>query len=319
MTLESEFAASNHQKLNYVVKIGSTFFSKHPVDSGLVIDADKIGMVDNFTVEPVRLDLTRVKTPINNTVIKMIDKDEVFTAFMGNSDNSLMAESIETFLGTITGSFDFSDYIKINDYTVRSITKQDSFYSIKAASQESRMQTPFFDVRGDLDVAINDSATTIIVNTGTDIFETSNQLKIDDEFMSYSGKSFSAGKTTFTGVGRGDLSSTAASHGVGSIVEQVTKIEDNPITILLQLILSGSGTSIYDVLHDGLEISDTLIDVAGFETVRDNFFPADTFRLFLYSEVTGNALKFLEDELLVPNNIRFINTTLGNKFGSMIT
>ena len=59
---------------NLVVKFETDtpfYISKHQVDSGLTIDADKIGLVDSFTVNPVQVDLLRSTQTINKTQIKI--------------------------------------------------------------------------------------------------------------------------------------------------------------------------------------------------------------------------------------------------------
>ena len=313
MTLISEVKASKNYLINLVVKIGDTYFSKRQVDSGLTVDSDKVGMIDGVTINPTVIDLTRTKTSINNSTINMLD-NEVFTAFIGASENSLIRESVDIYMGLNTGSFAWSDYVLVSSYTVKNITKKGNIYTISAVSKTNIMQAPLFDQKGTLTSGITDSQTSIDVDSSDDIFQTANYLKIDNEFISYSGKSYSSGVTTFTGCTRGTLGSDAAAHTQGTIAYEVTEIEDNPVDILLQIMISGSGGgSPYDVLHDGLAIDEAFIDITKFEYIRDNFFVSDEFRFYLYD--ISNVLDFVEAEILQPNNLRFVESENGISIG----
>ncbi len=321
MSLQDKLDESLKYRLNLVVEIDGTFFSKKQVDTdtgdligtGSKIDTDKVGMISIVKLNPTQIDLTRIKTTINSTMITITDKNNVFSIFRGNSANGLIGSEIRIYLGVLKPlgvDFDFADYDKLNDYLIKDIDKTDGGYRIKAVAQTNLMKTPLFDVKGVLATAIDASATTIVANTDGDDFETSNFLKLEDEFMTYSAKSFAAGQTTFTGVVRAQLGSFATSHAIGIDVQQVTEVEENGVDILLQVLLSGSGTSIYDVLHDGLAIPDTKIDVAAIEKVRDDFFSTDPdFKLYFYD--LADTLTFIEKHLLIPLNSRFVETLGG--------
>jgi len=69
--------------------------------------------------------------------------------------------------------------------------------------------------------------------------------------------------------------------------------------------ISNGGGGTYDVLPDGLGISPSKINVAQIEAIRTQFFPSDTYRFYLYE--LGNALEFLETEILQATNTRFIS------------
>lgn len=49
---------------NIVIKIGSVYYSQKQPDSGLKIDENKVGIVLNVSVSPVKYDILRSSTPI---------------------------------------------------------------------------------------------------------------------------------------------------------------------------------------------------------------------------------------------------------------
>jgi len=81
--------------------------------------------------------------------------------------------------------------------------------------------TDFYDGADQLDGAINDSVTTITVDD-TSSFQSSGVIRIEDELISYSGKT----ATTFTGCTRGFSFSTAVSHNDNTVVTE-TEILDS--------------------------------------------------------------------------------------------
>jgi len=320
MSFESLLAAGNENKLNIVVAIGETpvYFSKHQVDSGLVIDADKVGLVDTATINPTAVDLRTIKSSINSTTITIKDDAEnqpnsnIFTNFMQQETaNSLIEEPISLYLGLVDLAFDFSDYVRLNEYIVKEVTLASSVYKIKAKSLTDNFRRPFFNVRAQLTADINSIIQTITVATEADVFEEANYMRIGDEIIQWTAgnKTFAGNVTVFTNVVRGALGSTAESHSADTVTSQLTELEGNPIDMFLQLALSGSGTSIYDVLHDGLGIPDTKINVSAIEAIKGTFFAADQFRLYL-GEIES-ALDFIESEILLPNNLRIIETQSG--------
>ena len=326
MSFQTELDARLQYKLNYVVKIGSEWFSKHQVDSdtgdiigtGSGIPSSNVGLVDSVTANGTAIDLTRIKSVIDSTTIKIVEDetDQTFTKFMGANDNTLQNEDVEIYLGIIDisgGTFDFASYQKVNDYLINGISLSNSTYSIRATSRTHRFKVGIFDVSKELKTSISNTDTTLTVsNTENDVYPDEGFLKIEDEYMEYTSGNKShnptTDETTFSSLTRGSLGSTAASHAAGLAVSEYTELEDNPITILLQLLLSGSGASgagaPYDVLHDGFAVDESLVDIAGMESIRTDFFSTDTFRLYI-GEIT-DGLAWVESHLLLPNNIRFV-------------
>lgn len=326
MSLQTELDAVNQYKVNLVVGIGDTptYFSKRAVDSGLTVDANKIGLIHDVKVNPTSVNLTRIRSSINSTTVTIYDgleEAQVFTVFMGTDANALIGQSIKVYIGLNTsGGFAFADYVLLNAYVIRSIAKSGASYKIRATSLTFDWARPFFSTKATLNTAINDTDTTWLVDTATDIFQTAattGRLRISGgdstEFVQYTGKSFAASITTFTGVARADLSSTAAAFAIGASIDEVKKLRDDPITLYLQLLLSGSGAvgagAAYDVLHDGLAVDEDDIDIAAIEQIRTDFYSGDTFTLYLYD--IENALKYLETRFFTPNQLRPIETSGG--------
>jgi hypothetical protein len=299
----------NNYKVNFVAEFivegTSYYFSKYQVDTGLVIPDDNVGLLNEVSVQPAQVDLRSVRTSVPATTLKIIDIDLIFTKFIGSDTSALQGREVRIYIGLKTGSFDFSDYIQQSRYFVRRVRQQGDKWSISCRGTTDEIQKRTFTIQGNLLTAMSDVTTSAVVTTGQDIFQTTGTIKIGDEFMQYSSKSFNAGVTTFTSLSRGDLNSEIVSHEAGDAVFQVERIEDeNPITILLQILLStGQGTNgSYDVLTDGIGIPEANILVSKFETIRSDFFAADEFSLYLYD--IENTLKYLEKEIFQANNVR---------------
>lgn len=318
MTVQNELDTKNAHRTNVVIEINGTFFSKHQVDAdsgdligtGSGVPSANLGLVSMPKTNPIRLDLTKVKTSINTTTFIITDKQvsKVFSTFIGNSDDALIGQDVTIYFGFVGVSMDFSEYVKSN-YVITNITQTGLAYTLSATSKRDRFQVPTFNQSGYVQASITASSTSVTVTTGTDKFQSTGGLKISDEFMTYTGKSFSAGNTTFTGLTRGLFGSTAVAHGIGENVLEVTEVQENIITLLLQIILSGSGHATYDVLHDGLGIDPADIDITSIENIRTNFFPTRTVKFQLFD--IQNTLQFLEQELLQSINSRFIDTLSG--------
>lgn len=140
---------------------------------------------------------------------------------------------------------------------IKTLEKFGSKYKIGLRSPADRMQVPIYNMRGNLNAFTLAAATTLVIDTGADTFDgPTGRAKVGDEFVQYTGKTFSLPLTTLTGVSRGDETSTAVDHKAGEECWFVEKVVANPIDILLQLLTStGSGTNgAYDLLFDGIGI-----------------------------------------------------------------
>ena len=314
MTYANEVQNKTGFQTNIVCEIEGTYFAKHQIDSGFTIDSDKL-ILSSASINPSRVDLKRSITTVANVSLKILDFNGVFSAFMGGDDGALTGKEINLYVGRNTGSFDWSDYVLIRTYVIRDIDKSLGFYTVKAKSQVGEMQKQTFTASGDLKTSINDNDSTLVITTETDIFSDYSILKIDDEYISYNpaNVSFDSGalETTITSVSRADQSSQAAAHVSGTNCVVVHEISENPIDAILKLWISGGGGGTYDVYPDGIGLDPNLIDITAVEAVRDTYHATDTFTL----RPTGvaNTLKYIQDHLLIPNNLRIVENIIDNK------
>jgi len=329
MSFQSVLDAGDEHTINFVIQIGTEFFSKHQVDTdtgdimgtGSKVPTANVGLINQVTINANSIDLTSVRATINSTNISIVEDFEAatFTTFMGASENSLVGDAVQVHVGVVDVAFDFADYVKINDYVIQKVQLTGNKYNITARARQDAMKVPTFDAKGNLSGAISDSGTTIIIQGSGDIFQDDTIIKIEDEYILTGTRSFSAidDKTTYTGVTRGHLASTAEAHDDEEEAFEYTEVSVNPVTMLLQIMISGSGATgagaVYDVLHDGLAIDEDLIDIADMESKRTSFFTGDTFRLYL-GEI-DDTLRFIEDELLLPNQLRLIESQDGISIG----
>lgn len=102
-------------------------------------------------------------------------------------------------------------------------------------------QTLFSVFDTNLDGAINDSVTTVTLNSTAGLISPANNVRsyvqIDDEIIEYTGIS----GNDLTGCVRGSRNTLAASHDDDADVQSRYSIEDNSIDICLKLMLSGAG------------------------------------------------------------------------------
>lgn len=292
MALTANFLAELERlqfQANLVVDIDGTLFSKHQVDSGLVIDSDKLGMVDTVKINGVKIELRRAETPISTAQIGILDRDGTFSTFMGASDSTLQDSNLKVYMGFITGSFDWADYALIADTSITRIRKVLNGYGISSKAPTSLIKQNLLNTLSPLNADITDSQTSLELQDATD-FPTSGKIKINDEFIAYSGKSLNV----LTGLGRGDLTSTAAAHLEGDQVSLVTEKDDNAMDMIL------------DILQNDLGISASLIDTASFTTLRDNDFSGEANQV-LYIYDVDDALEFIEENLLESTNTRLFD------------
>ena len=315
MSFESELQASRTLKVNLVFKvyapapIGEVYFAKYQPQSGLVVDADKVGVINAFSVPASQIDLLSSRQDIGSATVTAIDKGNIFSNFLGEPLSAMIGLKADLYVGLITSAgMPFSEYIlEKKQYIVKTLSMSGDRFTIGLRSPQDRMIKSVYNNRGNLTSLVTDVATSMVIDTGTDTFDgPTGRAKIGSEFVQYTGKSFASPNTTLTGVSRGDETSTAQEHKAGTECWFVEKVVANPIDILLQLMISSAGNpsaSTYDVLYDGIGIPEADIDVAKFTSIKSTFFPSDVFTLFFYD--IPNALKYIEVELLQANNLRF--------------
>lgn len=294
---------------NVVVQIGSDYFATRQPDSGLSISAPYDKCVMSLTLNPTQIDIRKVTTSISTFSFKLLDAQGIISALVLGDAAPLIGQEVRIFIGRTGQAMAFSEYFELPRTYIKKCEHNDNAYNFSSAEQTDRMTKPIYDITSALGVDILISTTTITARDDISDFSVPGFIKIDDEFISYTG--VNVGLKQFTGCIRGELDTVPAAHSINTDIVEAETITDNPINIILKILISGGGGGTYDTLQSGLGISNTLVDVAGIEALRDELFTGVQYKLSLYS--ITSALKFLEDELLMPNNLRFSNSVTTSK------
>ena len=126
---------------------------------------------------------------------------------------------------------------------------------ILARLEERKAQAPLASP-GVLYVAINAAVTSFEVSGAVEAdYPATGTIRIDNEIMTYTGRSASTNGVTFTGVIRGTDGSTAATHNVSALVQNCLRIVDQRVDDTLELLLETYGN-----------IPATYLDLAGWAT-----------------------------------------------------
>lgn len=291
---------------NVVILIGSTYYAIRQPDSGLVITSPFDRVISSLVLNPTSIDIKRVNTTIASYSFRFVDRENVITTQIAGNAASFVGREVTIWLGRSRANTDealipFSDYYQLPKTRIKKVEHSDNSYSFSSTEDTDRMNQPIYDQTSALAVDILSGTTTLTMRDDISTFPASGFLKIDNEFMSYTSKDNVA--KTFLGVVRGELFSVPAAHSTNTNAYLVQTITDNPLNIVLRVLISGGGGGIYDNLQDGCGIANSLIDIAGITALRDNLFSTLQFKLSLYN--LTSALKFLEEQILQPCNLRF--------------
>lgn len=193
---------------------------------------------------------------ISSMRIALVDKDEEITRDLLTPDENLtppkdiLGRRAKIWLGFNNTAFK-DDYVVIFRGNIDSVESKAGLVLLNINHPDSKKKGVLFtpaDTK--LNGSINDSVTTITVDDTTDFYaatyigpsgvqDTTFEylLRIDDEVIKYTGKT----PTTFTGLTRGYLGTTAISHSDDATVNSAVRITGNAIDIALKLMLSGWG------------------------------------------------------------------------------
>lgn len=286
---------------NVVIRFNGTYFAIRTPDSGLTMQSPFNRCLSSLVLNPTTIDIRKVTTTIASYSFKLIDRFQAITAMISGNAAALIDGTVEIWLGRSGTGMDFSEYFKLPVTRIKKIDFADNAYSFSSTEETDRINKPLYASQSGLAGDILAATTEILMRDDISAFPAAGFLKIENEFLSYASKNNST--KTFSGVIRGELSSTPADHAANIPVFQVETITDNPLNILLKMLISNGGGGSYDTLQDGLGIDPALIDIAGIEALRDVLFSGVQYKLSLYNIET--ALKFFENELLLPSNLRF--------------
>jgi len=297
-------------ELNIVLKIGVLYYAIKQPDSGLVIDSEKL-VVDRPKISGVKLDIRKTSTPIGS--LSFILKDEESTDYattveIMKTEGMFLEQNVTAYAGFIRGPadpFDFLDYKEISKTKITGIVKVSNGYSVTSKEITHEINKPALNAESGLTTALIPASLSLDIEDGSVAPFTSGIIYVNGEFMNFTG----IVGDTITNLVRGIVGSTASDHEVGETVQFVTEfVAQNPIDIMLQIMLSntgdGSNHATYDVLNGGLNIPTTDIDIVAFENIRDNFFLNEQFELITFGQ--ANILKFIEKELLNATGTRIV-------------
>ncbi len=287
---------------NVVVKISDDlYFAIRQPDSGLSIASPYAGAVVSLILNPTTIDIQKVTTTISSFSFRLLDVAGTITALVLGDASNLIGQEVRIYLGRSNVGMDFADYFELPLTYIIKVDHVDNSYSFASSEQTQRMDKPIYSDVSALGVDILVGTTIWTMRDTITSFPATGFLKVDNEFVSYTG--IDSVNNRFTGVVRGELNSVPAVHAANTDCMLVETLTDNPLNIILKLLCSGGGGGTYDVLQRGLAIDHTLIDIAGIEALRDELFLTNQYTLSFYS--IASALKYLETELLMPNGLRF--------------
>lgn len=286
---------------NVVLLISGQYYAIREPDSGLSIAAPFNKCVQSLVLNPTTVDLRRVTTTISSFSFRLIDRQLALSALIAGNAASFVGQEVEIWLGRSFVDMDFSEYFKLPNTRIKKVSHSDNSYNFSSTEDTDRMQKPIYDETALLSAGVLEATTVFVMDRDLSDFPSSGLLQIEDEYVSYTGVDLVLNR--FTGVVRGELNTTPADHDLGVAVYLAEEISGNPIDILLQILTSGGGGSAYDILQDGLAISQSLLDLTEIEAIRDNLFDDYEFNGVL-SNITS-TLKTIETEILTPLNLRF--------------
>ena len=296
---------------NTVILINGVYYCARQPDTGLAVAApyDKM-IVGPPILNPAQIDIRKVNTTIATYSFKLLDKNEIVSTLVNGSGAALVGQNVTIWIGRSrrNATFeanDFAGYYQLPITRIKKIEHVDNTYTFTTTEDTDKIAKPVFDSASALAVDIVAGTTDLTMRDPIDNFPDTGWIRIDDEIIAYTSRDTVT--RTFQSVSRGQLGSTAAAHTANTIANQTETVTDNPINIILRMLISNGGAGTYADLSDGLGISETLIDLAEIESIRDNLFSTREITLELCD--IDSALKFIETEILQIFNLRFTYST----------
>src|SRR3990167_8615114 len=172
----------------------------------------------------------------------------------------------------------FTHYLRLVDGVIYTVTN-----ALTAAAYTTLLDSALGAGNWSFSSAAVASVGSTITVADTQFFLSAGYVKIDNEIIQYTGKT----ATTFTGLTRGSLGTTATAHAVDASAGELLRIGPASATDIIQ-------TSYTNTDKTGLSIAAALVSAATFNTVETSL-GSHT----LEFRITGrmNAQRFLEDEL----------------------
>ncbi len=201
---------------------------------------------------------------VSNVTVSLIDKDELISQIIspGVTVTDILARKATLYFGFASSAFP-DDYIRIFTGLVDDVTSGTGTIELNIAHPDQKKRQELFTrATTQLNGAIGSGDTTITVNSTSDFIAPTvgdpslkHYVRIEDEVMRFTGLT----ATTFTGVTRGQLGTTAAAHVDDTDVESFFVLEGDMMTLALQLMLSLSGDFVTGVgIRNFVDVSPTL-------------------------------------------------------------
>jgi len=290
VTISANYTAEAQNRaidINYLIEIDgvSTAFSRKPVIGyGGTVET----LITNMRWNPSKITIDSVKTSVGTLEVTLFDPDGDFMAVL--AANELHQKEITFYRGFT--NLDFADYNALSKFKIYDISSSDGIQvKIKGRDRITDLKEPVTFPRTILTADATDTDTTINVEDTSDFPGGTSFVFANNEKIKYTSKT----ATTFGGLTRSAVN--PQEHDAGDDVHYFFTLEENPITMMLQLMVSPGGGGSYDVLPYGLGLAEAEINVTSFEGVRDDTNLAGNVWKFEFTDEIKDLLAFFEKEI----------------------
>jgi len=191
---------------------------------------------------------------VSSMTVGLVDKDQYVTLLIspGQLIEDILGRKAQIFVTYGVVSF-FEDALEVFKGFVTTVDSGTGVVRFKLNHPETKKKVNLFKTfETRLDANINATQTTITVEDGSVLLEPSGPLttylRIGAEIIQYT----TVTGNTITGITRGVLGSTAAPASTGDQVRALYALEDNPLELALQLMMSGHGT---DPIYENIPVT----------------------------------------------------------------
>jgi len=270
-----------------------------------VASNDQENIINNERWNPAKLSIDTTRISIGTISVDLIDTSGTLLAEYAAGTLNRKKMTLKRGFGNL----DVAEWNVLNVFTIYEVGSGDqNRLTIKGRDRITELKKPIIlpDTKLNADISDVDTQVPGIFPPDAEFdlgFPTSGSWRIDEEISTYT--------TLATSVFNSQRTGTNVAHDEGDTLQYVQVIQENPVDILLQLMISKGGGitgSIYDVLPVGLGIDETTIDVAQFESIRDNSSLTGDVWLLTIRDSVDDALKLFEEQIFQFANLRiFIN------------
>jgi hypothetical protein len=287
------------------------------VITGVSAGNQEAGLV-SMSWNPQKVSLDNANVSVGTLSVKLIDPSGTVIGVFANGTLHRETLTLGTVIGvfangtlhreTLTlergfGNLNVSDWNVLNTFEIYEISSGDqNSLTIKCRDRMTELKQSILLPQTYLTVALTAALVDATVDSVADFPSGGGTIFIDSESIPYGGTITSPQQ--FNALTRG---TNAADHDIGAIVYRQIDVQDNPIDIMLQLMISPNGGvtgSLYDGLDIGLSIDESTIDVQSFEDVRDNSTLTGDVWKFEINENIPDLLSWLQREIFEIANLR---------------